>query len=375
MRAALTRMPTRVLITTDAVGGVWTYSVTLGQSLRSCGVEVTLAVLGPSPSADQIDTASGLKIIWTDAALDWQADSSDMVAEAAGVIAELVKSTRCELLQLHSPAYLAFGTFAAPTVAMMHSCVGTWWSAVRGGPMPSSLAWRSVLVKTGLANADAVVAPTHSFAQAVAEFYRVSSPIVVANALAPPAGEPDCSHLPAATGPFAFMAGRLWDEGKDVRTLNEAASLIDMAVVAAGATGRDVDGALAFPHLRLPGALSARQMRGMFARQPIFISTAVYEPFGLTVLEAADAGCALVLTDIPTFRELWDGAAVFYPPRDAQKLAQALDDLRRAPLRRLELARGAKLRSAPFSAQAQAQQMLALYGALLSERRLTEAAE
>ena len=39
--------------------------------------------------------------------------------------------------------------------------------------------------------------------------------------------------------------------------------------------------------------------------------TALYEPFGLAVLEAAQAGCALVLSDIPTFRELWDGAALF----------------------------------------------------------------
>ena len=45
--------------------------------------------------------------------------------------------------------------------------------------------------------------------------------------------------------------------------------------------------------------------------RPIFVSVSRYEPFGLAVLEAAHAGCALVLSDIPTFRELWQGAASF----------------------------------------------------------------
>ena len=53
------------------------------------------------------------------------------------------------------------------------------------------------------------------------------------------------------------------------------------------------------------------------ARAAIFVSSSVYEPFGLAVLEAAGSGAALVLSDIPTFRELWDEAALFAPPGDA----------------------------------------------------------
>lgn len=375
MRAALTSSPSRVLITTDAVGGVWTYSVTLAQTLQANGVDVTLAVLGPEPSADQRKGARGVKIVCTGAALDWQAERSASVAEAAAAIAALVTSTRCTLLQLHSPAYLAFKPFAVPTVAVMHSCVGTWWAAVHGGPLPADLAWRCALVKSGLAAADAVLAPTHSFARAVSRFYSVPAPGVVANALAPPRMMPAAVPAAPPDGSFAFMAGRLWDEGKDARTLDCAASRIDLPILAAGATGQETDAARPFQHLRLLGALSTGQMRGMFARQPIFVSTAVYEPFGLSVLEAADAGCALVLADIPTFRELWDGAALFYPARDAEALASSLESLRRQPARRMELAHAAKGRSAPFSAQAQAQRMLGLYAALASARRPAEAAE
>jgi glycosyltransferase involved in cell wall biosynthesis len=34
------------------------------------------------------------------------------------------------------------------------------------------------------------------------------------------------------------------------------------------------------------------------------------------VLEAALSRCALVLADIPSLRELWDGAAIFVTPED-----------------------------------------------------------
>ena len=65
-------------------------------------------------------------------------------------------------------------------------------------------------------------------------------------------------------------------------------------------------------------------MRAKLAERPIFASSALYEPFGLSVLEAAQAGCALVLSDIPTFRELWGDAALFVPPHDDRALAAAV---------------------------------------------------
>src|SRR4051812_39318475 len=43
----------RMLMTTDAIGGVWRYSIDLAVALRSCGVHTTLAVLGPAPSMAQ----------------------------------------------------------------------------------------------------------------------------------------------------------------------------------------------------------------------------------------------------------------------------------------------------------------------------------
>jgi glycosyltransferase involved in cell wall biosynthesis len=82
-----------------------------------------------------------------------------------------------------------------------------------------------------------------------------------------------------------------------------------------------------FDHLATPGRLDDTALAGCLAARPVFVSPALYEPFGLAVLEAAMAGCALVLSDIPTFRELWDGAATFVAPDDHAGFAHAIEGL------------------------------------------------
>ena len=90
-------------------------------------------------------------------------------------------------------------------------------------------------------------------------------------------------------------------------------------------------------------------MRGCFAGRPIFVSPAKYEPFGLAVLEAAQAGCALVLNEIPTFRELWDGAAVFAEADDQTALCAAIGCLIDDPARRRAIGAAAQDRARRYT--------------------------
>jgi glycosyltransferase involved in cell wall biosynthesis len=75
------------------------------------------------------------------------------------------------------------------------------------------------------------------------------------------------------------------------------------------------------------GRLGPGELARHMGEAAVFVSPARYEPFGLAVLEAALSGCALVLGDIATFRELWDGAAEFVEPDDADAIAAALERL------------------------------------------------
>src|ERR671936_823141 len=76
----------RILMTADAVGGVWTYALELARALRQHGIQTTLATMGPRPSRDQLDAAAEipeLEVITSDFELEWMDDPWRDV-EAAG---------------------------------------------------------------------------------------------------------------------------------------------------------------------------------------------------------------------------------------------------------------------------------------------------
>ncbi len=360
----------RVLMTADAVGGVWAYALDLAVALRAHQVEVALALSGPPPSPSQGSAAdrAGVELIALADALDWTARSPGEVTGAARRLAALAASRRPDIVHANSPALLAALGDGAPVVAVCHSDVKTWWQAVRdGAPLPADLAWRAALTAQGYAAADALIAPTRAFAEATAAAYSVQAPIRTVWNGRRPAG---ASRTPAApAGVFAFTAGRLWDEGKGAAVLDRAARRISLPVYAAGPLDGPNGARTGLEAARALGRLDDAALAGWLAAQPIFVSPALYEPFGLAVLEAAQAGCPLVLSDIPGFRELWEGAAVLTPVSDVGALAGALESLAADPGRRALLGAAARERAARYTVEASAAGLLAVYEQLLAGRR------
>jgi glycosyltransferase involved in cell wall biosynthesis len=168
---------------------------------------------------------------------------------------------------------------------------------------------------------------------------------------------------------FAFTAGRLWDRGKDLATLDRAASRLGVPVKAAGALIGPNGDTASFEHLSTPGPMDERALAGCLAARPVFVSSAVYEPFGLAVLEAAAAGCPLVLSDISSFRELWGDAATFVTPRDETGFAEAVEAL--IGDARMRLAQGEKARRVArlYTVERMAARMAAIYRQLPSMQR------
>jgi glycogen(starch) synthase len=98
----------------------------------------------------------------------------------------------------------------------------------------------------------------------------------------------------------------------------------------------------------------------------IFCAPALYEPFGLAVLEAAISGAALVLSTAPSFVELWGKAARFVEPDDVDGLAGTLLDLIEDPVARAQLQVAARERAAAFSRARMTAAYLALYADLVA---------
>lgn len=353
----------RILVTTDSVGGLWQYSLDLARGLSRLGHETVLALTGPAASDEQIRAATAiprLRLVDTGLALDRVAEDEASLARAARALAALADEVGADLVQLNTPALAALADFGPPVVAVLHSCVATWWEAVQGTELPADFAWRIALVARGLDAAGVVVAPTAAFAADAKRHYRLAAtPRTVHHGrypLAVPSGLPH---------DFVFTAGRLWDQGKNLSLLDAAAGRIGVPVRAAGPLAGPNGGPVLFDNIHCLGTLDQAELGRWLSARPVFVSAALYEPFGLAVLEAASAGCALVLSDIPTFRELWDEVAIFVDPRDETGFARAIGDLAGDDFERAVLGRAARERAARYTPDAMAAQMANLYRGLL----------
>ncbi|MBW3617512.1 MAG: glycosyltransferase family 4 protein [Proteobacteria bacterium] len=352
-------------MTADAVGGVWPYALDLARGLSGHGVRTTLAVLGPGPDPQQRQAANavpGLHLIHADLPLEWLALSGAVVEAAGAVVSAMANNSGADVVHLNTPALGSEGGFLAPVVAAAHSDVATWWRAVKQGPMPGDFAWRTALVQRGYAHAQAIIAPTAAFAAATRDAYDlVAEPIVVHNGRSAIDGPPG----PELTD-RVFTAGRLWDEGKGMEVLDRAAGRIATLVVAAGPLSGPHGQGVRLNHIRALGRVDEAEIGRRLHARPVFVSPSLYEPFGLAVLEAAHSACPLVLSDIPSFRELWGGAAVFTPPGDDAALADTLQSLMLDPQLRRELGAAAFERSQRYTVEATVDRMLAIYADLLA---------
>jgi glycosyltransferase involved in cell wall biosynthesis len=352
----------RILVTADAVGGVWQYSVDLARGLSALHIETVLVVLGPSPSPAQMRMASaveGLTLIDTGLPLDWLADSRESIRIASEAVARLAETHSADIVQLNGGALAAEVEFPVPVVAVAHSCIATWWKATKGTEPDGAFKWRADLTGEGLRAADHVVAPTAAFAEATQLAYALETrPTAVHNGRSP-------LELPrVAPHDFAFTAGRLWDKGKNVETLDAAAARLAVPVYAAGPDRGPNGDRINLHHARGLGNLGEKELARWIAPRPVFVSAAVYEPFGLAVLEAAAAGCPLVLSDIPTFRELWEEVAIFVDPMDSEGFARAVTSIVGDDFLRTQMGSAARERARQFTPEAMAARMAEIYRGL-----------
>ena len=333
----------RVLVTADAVGGVWTYALELARGLGERGDDVVLAVLGPTPSAAQCEAArdAGVELVETGLCLDWLAVDEPELERVASRLVALAMARRVQLVHLSSPALAGAVRFPMAVVGVAHSCLATWWAALRTEPPPPDFTWRIAATARGYAACDRLIAPSAAFAAATRQVYGVS-PIPVHNGRSPVPMVPTARDIPVV------MAGRLWDKGKGAATLDAAAAQLDLPVLALGPVEGPQGQHTNLSWLTLAGRKSAAAVAETLARTRIFVSPARYEPFGLAVLEAAQAGCALVLSDLATFRELWDGAALFVAPGDVAGFAAALTTLLDDDRKRERLSARAQARAARY---------------------------
>ncbi|HEY9638686.1 MAG TPA: glycosyltransferase family 4 protein [Coleofasciculaceae cyanobacterium] len=409
-------MPRKVLMTADTIGGVWTYALELAAALGKYGIEVALATMGAPLTPQQRETSRqipNLEVFESNFKLEWMEDPWEDVKQAGEWLLQLEGHLQPDIVHLNGYVHAAL-SWQAPTLVVGHSCVLSWWEAVKGEPAPASWNRYQQNVRQGLQAANLVVAPSAAMLTALISHYGelVNSKVI-------PNGRDPAVFYPSVKKEFVLTAGRLWDEAKNVAVLEDIAPQLLWSIYIAGEQkhpdggidamnrvsitqlhqavspqpnpllnkGRELTSPLGKGGLRgvkpivgYPvqdlstsnvhrlGRLSTEELATWYAQASIYALPARYEPFGLSVLEAALSGCALVLGDIPSLREIWRDAAVFVPPDQKNAIVHAINTLSRDSSVRTAFATKARTRALEFTPQRMVTGYLEAYQDLIEQR-------
>jgi len=357
-------------MTADTVGGVWTYALELVRALQPHGIDVALATMGSLPTEEQLEEASevaNLELFSSNYRLEWMDDPWPDVTAAGDWLLELERQVQPDVVHLNGYAHGAL-PWDVPTCVIAHSCVLSWWEAVHGVNAPDKeWARYSAAVRRGLQAADVVVAPTAAMLSATERHY---GPLGASTVI--PNGRDLGGINSERKRECILCAGRIWDEAKNIRALAEVAPELPWPVYVAGEQ-RQAGVASAFEfsakagrQMQSLGKLNPQALTKWFSIAAIYALPAKYEPFGLSALEAALCGCALVLGDIPSLREVWGDAAIYVPPSNTEILKSELLHLLRDEEHRLEMSTKAHRVAQQYTPARMAASYVELYELLLN---------
>ncbi len=318
-----------VLVTADAVGGVWTYTRELVTGLARRGVRVTLVSFGEIPTAQQcewMDGLRGLDFRPTAFRLEWMQEAEQDLEASSEFLMSLIGEIKPEIAHFSQYCYGALPV-DLPRVVVAHSDVVGWWQSVHGEEPRDTrwIRWYRDTVTRGLAGASAVVTPSRWMLESItANYTRPAHAAVVYNGRNPGLYNPHSTK-----DDLALCVGRLWDAAKQVSLLSQCDQKVPICVTGSDKHPDEVlRGARpAFParrRVQFRGTQSEGQLVQLYSRASMYVATPRYEPFGLAPLEAAFSRCAIVANDIPTFHEIWGDTACYFRYNDAEDLARTL---------------------------------------------------
>lgn len=306
-----------VLMTADAAGEAWRHSLELARGLAKHGVRTSLATMGAPLTAPQREEAlgvSGLQLYVSEYQLESAPDAWADVDAAGNWLLALAERIQPDVVHLHSYSHAALPWRAPVLMDATQDLVSKDYALGRDA---DDLAEYSKRVTLGLQAAGMVIAPT---AATVVDLQRHFGPLADARVI-----RRSASYLnlgPVRKRAMVVAVGSTGDEAANLGALQRVASHVDSPIYIAGDLGNH-----RHPHthgINFLGRLSPAALGAWYSRSAIFAAPSRYDSTGEAVRQAAAAGCALVLGDIPTLREQWNEAAIFVSPTDSKALAAAI---------------------------------------------------
>jgi glycogen(starch) synthase len=324
-----------VLVTTDTLSGVWTYTRELVTGLISRGARITLVSFGEIPIPEQtawMNSLHGLEYRPTAFCLDWMQGAQEDFKDSSDYLIQLIKERKPDLLHFNHASYGSLAV-ATPRIVVAHGDFINWWKAVHGHE-PKTTQWlRSYRqrLSEGLIQADMVVAPTVWMLDSLRSCYVAPR----RNSIIYHGRNPVLFNSYGKKDDSVLAVGRMLDAGKQIGLITQHNHRLAISIVDSDATApaprlpirADVKVAIEETAVSLKGQQTEAQMRALYSRTSIYVATSRYEPFGMTAVEAALSRCAIVANDIPSHREVWGDAALYFHSNNAPSLASTLQRL------------------------------------------------
>jgi glycogen(starch) synthase len=366
-------IPRHVLMTADTIGGVWTYSLDLIRELRQRDISVSLATMGHVLTPAQRVEVSKLKLAHffeSNFDLEWMESPWRDIEKASEWLQNIEEKIHPDLIHFNQFCFSAL-PWKVPYLTVAHSDIYSWYHAVRFSEPEASWKIYFAKVKKALEASPLIVAPSQSYLDTICKIYGPfdeKKVKVIRNSrsipLQPLSPKED----------FVLSVGRLWDEAKNILALNAVAPSLPWPIYVAGDVKAPRESrVIQLPVLKTLGKLTSPDLSTYYAKASIYSLPALYEPFGLSILEAASAGCALVLGDIPSLRENWEGAAQFVSPTDPDALKEAILEMIINLSAREKLSKEAYIRSTQFKISAMVENYISTYGQVIDSFKSTTA--
>jgi len=364
-----------VLMTTDTVSRVWTYTRELVCGLAGRGWRVTLVSFGDIPLPDEtlwMRAVKGLDYRPTAFRLDWMQEGQRDFAEACAYLRSLADDLKPDVFHCN---HLCYGNseVCTPRVLVAHGDYLTWWRQAHGREAAHSawLQWYRLAIAGAISKSNVLVAPTEWMLQQIRTTY---GSCVREKVIAP--GRNPIQFSPYVTKENSVMTvGRRLDAASQLHLLARCALSVPVYVVEeqqpvsqaeteARTSLVNSDGGFTGPH-------TEAQLRLLYSRAALYASPGRYEATAMSTLEAALSRCALILNDISPLRELWDDAAVYFSKNDGKALSHAINVLSRDEHLRRDFANRAFERARNrFTAQRMTSKYVELYQTLATRHAL-----
>lgn len=167
------------------------------------------------------------------------------------------------------------------------------------------------------------------------------------------------------TDPFVLHVS-LAAPRKNPGAVREVARRLETRFVIAGTGWEEyIPDTPAYENVELAGYVSESDLVDLYKRAAVFYFPTRHEGFGLPILEAMAAGCAVVTTNVYSVPEVVGDTARLFAPDDTGAHVAAIEDLVSDAESRRQLAERARIRSLDFTWDRSARKTAAIYRAVV----------